>query len=516
MHRIKLFRSSTGTLVSEVRSNHLRFKTSGSGQKKYDLLVIGGGSGGLACAKEASSLGKKVAVLDYVDPSLRGTTWGLGGTCVNVGCIPKKLFHHAALYGKAVGHAKKYGWNVEDNVTHDWDTLQTSIASYIRSLNWGHRVQLKQKNVDYYNAKGRFISPQEIEVTHKSGKQESLSSEKFVVAVGGRPKYPEIPGAREYCISSDDLFSLEKPPGRTLIIGGSYVALECAGFLTGLGFDATVMVRSICLRGFDQQMAELVTQHMALEGTQFLKESVPVSINKDNATNLLKVTWKDKSSNKELVDTFDTVLVAIGREAQTKYLDLESIGVQLAPDSYKIIANNEQTTVPNIYAIGDVLYEKPELTPVAIKAGKLLAHRLFNDAKETMDYDNVATTVFTPLEYGTVGLSEEAAIERFGVDKIDVYHAFYKPLEFNIAEEDSSKCYIKAICTRDSTETVLGLHLLGPNAGDIIQGFSAAINCGLTMEKLQQTVGIHPTTAEEVVKLNINKRSGLDPTVTGC
>ncbi|KAF8791785.1 Thioredoxin reductase 2 like protein [Argiope bruennichi] len=412
--------------------------------QKYNLVVIGGGSGGLACAKEAASLGKRVAVLDYVDPSVRGTTWGLGGTCVNVGCIPKKLYHQAASLGKAIEHAKKYGWNVNENIIHDWDTLRSAVIGYVKSLNWGHRVQLKQKNVDYYNTKGSFINPHEIQMTHKSGKKECLSAENFVIAVGGRPKYPKIPGAMEYCISSDDIFSFEKSPGKTLVIGGSYVALECAGFLNGLGFDTTVMVRSICLRGFDQQMATLIRDHMKNEGVKFLNESVPLKVEKNEETGFLDVTWKDKS-NQKMKDNFQTVLVAIGRQAQTQFLNLEQVGVDIHPDSYKVLASNEQTSVPHIYAIGDVLHEKPELTPVAIKAGRLLAHRLFGNSEETMDYENIATTVFTPLEYGCVGLSEEKAMERYGESNLEVYHAFYKPLEYSIPQEDSSQCYIKGV-----------------------------------------------------------------------
>ncbi|XP_054718869.1 thioredoxin reductase 2, mitochondrial-like [Uloborus diversus] len=480
---------------------------------QYDLLVIGGGSGGLACAKETALLGRKVAVLDYVDPSARGTTWGLGGTCVNVGCIPKKLYHQAALLGKAIKDSKSYGWNFDESkIIHDWGTLKDAILGHVRSLNWGHRVQLKQKNVDYFNAKGSFITRNEVEILHKTGKKENFSAENIVIAVGGRPKYPDIPGALEYGITSDDVFSLEKPPGKTLVVGGSYVALECAGFLTGLGFDTTVMVRSICLRGFDQQMATLIANHMANDGTKFLHGCIPLKIEK--AADLLTVKWESK--DKQLhEDTFNTVLFAIGREAYTKNLGLEKIGVEFHPDSRKIVGQNEQTSVPNIYAIGDVLLGKPELTPVAIKAGRLLSHRLFGGSTQEMDYENVATTVFTPLEYGCVGLSEEEAIHRFGDNQIEVYHAFYKPLEFSLPQKDASQCYIKAIVSK-TNKKIVGLHFLGPSAGEVIQGYSTALRCGFTLEHLQQTVGIHPTCAEEIVKLNITKASGLDPTVTGC
>ncbi|KFM60385.1 Thioredoxin reductase 2, mitochondrial, partial [Stegodyphus mimosarum] len=275
------------------------------------------------------------------------------------------------------------------------------------------------------------------------------------------------------------------------------------------------MVRSICLRGFDQQMASLVVDHMKSDGTKFFHECTPVSVERNQKSNTLQVTWQEKEGQLSK-DVFDTVLFAIGRQAQTKSLGLEKIGVKVDPDSHKIMTTNEQTSIPHIYAIGDVIFGKPELTPVAIKAGKYLAQRLFHYSSQMMDYENVATTVFTPLEYGCVGLSEEEAIKIYGEGELEIYHAFYKPLEYSITQQDASKCYIKAICTRYSKQKIIGLHFLGPNAGEIIQGFSAAIKCGLSMRTLQDTVGIHPTCAEEVVKLYITKRSGLDPTVTGC
>ncbi|XP_076367400.1 thioredoxin reductase 1 isoform X2 [Tachypleus tridentatus] len=486
-----------------------------SSNPDYDLIVIGGGSGGLACAKEAALLGKKVGVLDYVESSPQGTKWGLGGTCVNVGCIPKKLYHEGSLLGERIEDARHYGWELRDSVTHNWDTLKTAVMNYIKSLNWGHRVQLKQKNVDYYNAKGSFLDSHTISAVFEDGKEQKFTAKNFVIAVGARPKYPDdVPGAKEYCISSDDIFYLDKPPGKTLVVGGSYVALECAGFLTELGFDTTVMVRSICLRGFDQQMAQLVTDNMAVKGTKFLWKCLPVHVEETDRSRL-RVKWKTQEGN-ICHDVFDTVLFAVGRQAQTCQLNLSKVGVKTHPDSCKVLATNEQSSVSHIYAIGDVLQGKPELTPVAIKAGKLLARRLFENSKKEMDYENVATTVFTPLEYACVGLSEEKALKKYGMENLEVYHAFYKPLQYTLAERDASQCYLKAVCLREHPQKVIGLHLTGPHAGEVMQGFSAALKCGLNIELLEQTVGIHPTVAEEVVKLNISKRSGKDPTVTGC
>ncbi|XP_051552692.1 thioredoxin reductase 2, tandem duplicate 2 isoform X2 [Myxocyprinus asiaticus] len=488
-----------------------------TGNFDYDLVVIGGGSGGLACSKEAAQLGQKVAVLDYVEPSLKGTKWGLGGTCVNVGCIPKKLMHHAALLGTAVKDARKYGWQIPESLSHDWPVMAEAVQNHVRSLNWGHRVQLQDKKVKYLNMKGSLVDKHTVRAVNSKGKETTVTAKNIVLATGGRPKYPtHVPGAVEFGITSDDIFWLKESPRKTLVVGASYVALECAGFLTGIGLDTTVMVRSIALRGFDQQMAGLVTDYMDAYGTKFSWRCTPKRVEK-LPSGLLQVTWTDLNTKEERQDTFNSVLWAVGRAHEARTLNLEKIGVEINKETGKIIvAADEATSVPNIYAIGDIGEGRPELTPTAIKAGKLLARRLEGHSTELMNYDNVATTVFTPLEYGCVGLSEEDAEKRYGKDQIEVYHAFYKPLEFTVPERDASQCYIKVVCLREGEQRVLGLHFTGPNAGEVTQGFSLGFQCGLTYAHLRNTVGIHPTCAEELTKVNITKRSGLDATVTGC
>ncbi|XP_022109677.1 thioredoxin reductase 2, mitochondrial-like isoform X2 [Acanthaster planci] len=484
------------------------------GSSHYDLAVIGGGSGGLACAKEAAVYNKQIIVLDHVEPTPNGTEWGLGGTCVNVGCIPKKLMHQASLLGEAIEDSKHYGWQVPSGVNHSWEDMVESVQNHVRSLNWGHRVQLKDKRVEYLNARGSFVDEHTIKAVMRNGNERILTASNVVLATGMRPRYPEnVPGAVEHSITSDDLFSLPESPGKTLVIGGSYVALECAGFLSGLGLPTTVMVRSICLRGFDQQMAGMVTNYMEGTGIEFLWQSTPKSLEKNN-DGTVSVKWTDSRGN-EKTCVFDSVLFAIGREPQTEKLGLENTKVKLHSNG-KIQGQNEQSSVPHIYAIGDILEGCNELTPVAIKAGKLLAHRLFGGKLEVMDYEQVATTVFTPLEYSTVGLSEEDAIERYQEDNLEIYHAFYKPLEYTVPDRSSDQCYMKAVCLREGDQRILGLHIVGPYAGEIIQGFAVAIKCGVTYRQLASTVGVHPTCAEELVKLHITKRSGLDPTVTGC
>ncbi|XP_063226018.1 thioredoxin reductase 1, mitochondrial isoform X2 [Bacillus rossius redtenbacheri] len=486
------------------------------GDNEYDLIVIGGGSGGLACAKEAVQHGAKVAVLDFVTPSPIGTTWGLGGTCVNVGCIPKKLMHQAALLGDAIKEAKAYGWELppENDIKHSWEKLREAVQNHIKSVNWVTRVELREKKVEYKNALGSFVDSNTIKAVLKNGSETILKASKFVIAVGGRPRYPNIPGALELGISSDDLFSLEKPPGKTLVVGAGYIGLECAGFLNGLGYDATVMVRSRPLRGFDAEMADFVTREMQTKGVNFLFKSIPKSVEKQ-ADGKLLVKWTNLSNKTDSSDTFDTVLFAIGRRPLTDELNVSAAGIKVTENG-KINAHNEQTNVDNIYAVGDVLHEKPELTPVAIHAGRMLAKRLFGGRKEPMDYENVATTIFTPLEYSTVGFSEENAIKVHGEENIEVYHAFYKPTEFFIPQKNIENCYLKVVCLREAPQRVIGLHFVGPQAGEVMQGYAAAMKSGLTMETLQNTVGIHPTVSEEFTRVRITKRSGLDPHPASC
>merc|ERR1711868_248237 len=490
----------------------------GSHNFDYDIIVIGGGSGGLAASKEAAKFGKKVAVLDFVKPSPAGTTWGLGGTCVNVGCIPKKLMHQAGLLGEAIHDAKKYGWQVEEKPKHDWGAMVQAIQDYIGGLNWGYKVELRDKSVKYINAYGYIQDGHTIKCTNKRGKEEIITTDKILIATGERPRYPDIPGV-EHCISSDDLFSLQEAPGKTLVIGASYVALECAGFLTSLGYDTTVMVRSIFLRGFDQQCANIIGNHLEKgAGAKIIRPAVPESIEKLESGKLL-VKMKNNESGEVTTDEFDTVMLAIGREPCTKNIGLENVNVELAKNGKVIVNDKEETNVDNVYAVGDILLNRLELTPVAIQAGRYLARRLYGGSEELMDYMKVATTVFTPLEYSACGYSEEAALEKYGEHSIEVYHRKFWPLEWTIAGHDPQLCYMKCITLRDQPdgkEPVIGLHYVGPNAGEVMQGFSAAMKAGLDKKTLDNTVGIHPVNAEWMTNLEVTKRSGVQLQNSGC
>uniref|UniRef100_A0A8C2TZP2 thioredoxin-disulfide reductase (NADPH) n=1 Tax=Coturnix japonica TaxID=93934 RepID=A0A8C2TZP2_COTJA len=485
----------------------------------YDLIIIGGGSGGLACSKEAATLGKKVMVLDYVVPTPLGTTWGLGGTCVNVGCIPKKLMHQAALLGQALKDSRAYGWQYEEQVKHNWEVMVEAVQNYIGSLNWGYRLSLREKSVTYQNSYGEFVEPHKIKATNRKGQVTYHTAQTFVLATGERPRYLGIPGDKEYCITSDDLFSLPYCPGKTLVVGASYVALECAGFLAGLGLDVTVMVRSILLRGFDQEMAEKIGAHMETHGVTFIRKFVPTQVERleDGTPGRLKVTAKSTEGPEIFEGEYNTVLLAIGRDACTRNIGLQTIGVKINEKNGKVPVNDmEQTNVPYIYAIGDILDGKLELTPVAIQAGKLLARRLYGGSSTKCDYINVPTTVFTPLEYGSCGLPEEKAVEEYGKQNLEVYHSLFWPLEWTVPGRDNNTCYAKIICNKLDSNRVVGFHVLGPNAGEVTQGFAAAIKCGLTKELLDETIGIHPTCAEVFTTMDITKSSGQDITQRGC
>ena len=258
---------STSSDSSTGKSSSPLFKRQSSADAEktsFDLIVIGGGSGGLALSKEANILGKSICVIDYVEPSHQGTKWGLGGTCVNVGCIPKKLMHYSSINHDWIKMSDSYGWSIDtDNIKFNWSTLVHNIQQYIKSLNFGYRSRLQRDNITYINAKASFINSTTIETIDSSGSISTLHGKHIAISVGGRPKLPDIPGS-EYCITSDDIFSLKNEPGKTLIIGAAYVALETAGFLTSFGYDTTVMARSIYLRGFDQQCAGEIIDYMIM------------------------------------------------------------------------------------------------------------------------------------------------------------------------------------------------------------------------------------------------------------
>ena len=337
----------------------------------------------------------------------------------------------------------------------------------------------------------------------------------MVVAVGGRPNKLGCPGD-EMAISSDDLFMLDHPPKKTLLVGASFIALECAGFLHNLGFDVTVMVRSILLRGFDQECANKIGDFMEKDGVKFIRNMVPAELKRQPNGRILVKYQGSGFANGDVTgeEEFDTGVGCVGRYADTEKLGLNELNLKTRRG--KILSDKEQTSIPNIYAIGDVLYGKQELTPVAIQAGRLLARRLYGQGTAEMNYENVPMTVFTPLEYGNCGLTEEVATERFGEDNIEVYISSFTPLEWQLSpHRPKNVCFAKLITKRDDG-LILGIHILSPNAGEITQGFGLAFQTHATYQNLMDLVGIHPTIAEEFTTLSVTKRSGDSADKGGC
>lgn len=481
----------------------------------YDLFVIGGGSGGLAAAKKAADLGKKVAVADYVDPSWQGTTWGLGGTCLNVGCIPKKLFHTAANHREHHSASVGLGWDTK--ATHNWETMIGNVTNYIKKQVWGHKTDLRSKKVKYYNSIAIFgerAAGEKVKIELYKGRpdkggalQETVEATNVIVATGGRPNDGGYEGAH-LCMSSDDIFSKQTPPGKTLVVGASYIALECAGFLDGLGFDTTVMIRSIPLRGFDQDCAGRIVDFMKSAGCKFAEKTVPTKFFERDGGIGVEAKGPDGVYD---AGTYESVLLAIGRTGCAAWLKPERLGLKTSKSGDKLIVDDkDETNVPGVYAIGDVAEGRPELTPVAIQSGQMLAMRLAGESKELMDYKTIPTTVFTPLEYGTCGISEDEVVTGLP-GQYTIYYTLYTPLEWRPAASENEhfkdKCLVKCI-TDSASDQVVGLHLLGPNAGEMLQGMAIAMKMGLKKDFLDSCVGIHPSSAEEMCTLKTIKEPG--------
>ena len=513
--------------------------------RRCDLFVIGGGSGGVSCAKRAAQNGASVILADYVAPSPRGSSWGVGGTCVNVGCIPKKLMHTAAAQGQILNRtASFYGWEQKDSTSgpcvFHWKTLQQNVANYVRSLNFSTRVALQDRNIEYLKARAQLTRTlteegrKYVEVHCVDSETKTswvVRSLYVVIATGGRPNYTHLPGALEYAITSDDLFWCPKNPGKVVIVGGGYIALECAGFLAsfveytkaGKTRKPSVLVRSIPLRGFDREAVERVISSMR-ESVNFIYDTPEIIKPLSSEPHKLLVQMAKTEDLK-----CDTVLLATGRTPQSEHLGLETLGVDLDNHTKHIVIDAYgQTSHPQIYALGDVVQGSPDLTPIASRAGRILAENLFNIRDGTRKKihpppETIPTTIFTPLEYGRVGLTEEEAVNQHGEKNIAVFHTSFQPLEWTLPGLPSTHCFLKVIGLRQSSEPkvslgnekIIGWHLTCPHAGEITQGFAAAISSGLTLQILRETVGIHPTMAECINSLE-PKRDQTPPRTPGC
>jgi len=439
----------------------------------YDLFTIGAGSGGVRASRFAAGFGARVAIAEdrY-----------LGGTCVNVGCIPKKLFSYAAHFHGDFEDAAAYGWRPGEPA-FDWKTLVAHKDREIQRLNGVYERLLKGSGVELFNGRASVVDPHTVEVNGKR-----VTAAYILVATGGWPVKPDIPGA-ELAFTSNEAFHLAELPRSVVVVGGGYIAVEFASIFNGLGVETTLVYRrKRLLRAFDADLGRFLGEQMAAKGIGIRYECK------------IKAITRNGSLRSELADgsilESDAVMLATGRAPNTAGLGLERAGVELGANGAVIVDEEYRSSVPSIYAIGDVT-DRMLLTPVALAEGMVVADRLFNKGQRAMSYENVATAIFSHPNVGTVGLSEEEACER-GFE-ISIYRSTFTPLKHTLTGR-AEKSLMKLVVDGKS-DRVLGVHMVGPEAGEVIQGFAVALNCNVTKSQLDATIGIHPTLAEEFVTM---------------
>lgn len=441
----------------------------------FDLFVIGAGSGGVRASRMAASFGAKVAVAE--------DTY-LGGTCVNVGCVPKKLFVYGSQVPEEVQGAAGYGWDIAEP-KFDWPTLRDNKTKEIQRLNGIYGNLLKNAGVELIDGRATIVDPHTVSVNGKN-----YSAERILVATGGWPTYPDIPGA-EHMISSNEAFYLDEFPQRVMVLGGGYIAVEFAGIFNGLGAKTELIYRGpLFLRGFDKEIREFTAKEVAQKGVQLTFDTNIESIEKLSSGEL-KVKLTDSSER-----VVDCVMAATGRTPKIEGLGLENTAVQINKNGTLAVNDDYQTDEPSIYAIGDVIGGL-ELTPVALAEGMALAKTLYNNQPTKVDYDNIATAVFCQPNIATVGLTEEQALER-GL-RVRVYCSSFRPMKNTLS--GSPERMLMKLLVDDSNDKVIGCHMVGHEAGELIQGLAVAIKAGATKSDFDATIGIHPTAAEEFVTM---------------
>ncbi|MBV6288218.1 glutathione-disulfide reductase [Pseudomonas aegrilactucae] len=447
----------------------------------FDLFVIGAGSGGVRAARFAAGFGANVAVVE---------SRYLGGTCVNVGCVPKKLLVYGAHFADDFEQAAGYGWSLED-AQFDWGQLIANKNREIERLNGIYRNLLVNSGVTLLEGHGRLTGPHEVEVDGTR-----YSARNILIATGGWPQIPEIPG-RELAISSNEAFYLKTLPKRVLVVGGGYIAVEFAGIFQGLGAATTLLYRGdLFLRGFDGAVRTHLKEELEKRGLDLQFNSDIQRIDQQ-ADGSLKATLKD---GRELVA--DCVFYATGRRPMLDNLGLENTEVQLDTRGFVQVNDQYQTDEPSILAIGDVI-GRVQLTPVALAEGMAVARRLFKPEQyRPVDYQNIPTAVFSQPPIGTVGLTEEQALE--AGHKVQVFESRFRPMKLTLTEVQE-KTLMKLVVDAD-TDRVLGCHMVGPDAGEIIQGLGIALKAGATKQQFDETIGVHPTAAEEFVTLRTPTR----------
>jgi glutathione reductase (NADPH) len=443
----------------------------------FDFIVLGGGSGGLAAAQRAAEYGARVALFEP-NP--------LGGTCVNVGCVPKKVMWNAAELAQSLSQARDYGFDL-DAARHDFAALKRARDRSVSRLNGIYAANLEKKHVQHLPTRGRISAPGEI--TDPSGRR--FRAPHILIATGGRPSRPGIPG-EGLGIDSDGFFDLEAPPARIAIVGSGYIAVELAGILSMLGSGVSLFARTErVLRGFDAMLSTELMKHMAASGIGLVTGAVPAALTQSEGLTLATESGESHPG-------FDTVLWAIGRDPNTEGLGLESTGVELKPTGHIVVDEYQTTGESGIYAVGDVTGQA-ELTPVAIAAGRRLADRVFGGQPDRkLGYDIVPTVIFSHPPIGTVGLSEVAARARFGMD-VKTYTSSFVGM-FNAITEAKPRTSMKLVVT-GADEHVVGCHVIGAGADEMLQGFAVAMSMGARKRDFDDTIAIHPTSAEELVTM---------------
>ncbi|MFS1436679.1 glutathione-disulfide reductase [Shewanella sp. 10N.286.48.A6] len=446
----------------------------------FDYICLGAGSGGIASANRAAQRGAKVLIIEAKH---------VGGTCVNVGCVPKKVMWYGAHVAEAMNlYAKDYGFDVTVN-KFDWSKLVDNREAYISRIHDAYGRGFASNNVTLVNGYGRFINSNTIEVNG-----EQYTADHITIATGGAPTIPNIPGA-EYGIDSDGFFALREQPKRVAVVGAGYIAVEVAGVLHALGSETHLLVRKHApLRTFDPILIETLVEAMATDGPKLHTHSIPKSVTKNTDGSLTLELENGESL------TIDCLIWAIGRSPSTGNIGLENTDVTLNPKGYVVTDAQQNTTAKGIYCVGDIMEGGVELTPVAVKAGRLLSERLFNgmtDAK--MDYSVIPTVVFSHPPIGTMGLTEPEAIEQYGEANVKVYSSGFTSM-YTAVTAHRQACKMKLICAGD-TEVVVGIHGIGFGMDEILQGFGVAMKMGATKADFDSVVAIHPTGAEEFVTM---------------
>ena len=443
----------------------------------FDLFVIGGGSGGVRAARMAAQRGARVALAEAAE---------LGGTCVNVGCIPKKLYSYAAGYAEAFEEAPGYGWSFGSAPTFDWAHLKAQRAKEIKRLNSVYRGLLDTTGVTLIRGWAQLADAHTVTVGDNRHRARHI-----LIATGGMPFVPDFPG-REHVQVSDDMFDLPEFPKRMTIVGGGYIACEFASIFNGLGAEVTLLQRQPhILSGFDDDIRQFLSREMGKTGIDIRLNTQVAGITRNSPTGPLDIALSDGHRIEA-----DTVLFATGRRPNTQGLGLEAAGVALDERGGVVVDAHYQTSLASVHALGDVS-TRMQLTPVALAEAMALVDRLFGDGRRKVDYDLIPTAVFTHPNVGTCGLTEAAARARF--KKVTLFCSEFKTLRHTLSGRDE-RTFLKLIVDTAS-DRVVGLHMVGPDAGEVVQGFAVAMRAGATKADFDGTIGIHPTLAEEFVTM---------------